>query len=436
MGKKSKSKNSEMKQQSGHDKHHSAIASAPGTAVDTAVDAAEVAAVDAADDAADSITSTANDDGSLNLTCFNGFRVWLTGDSDSFDPPNGTILHTLDPETEALLRSLTVDRHTEIQEQWVWKYYVFTRCAVAIVQSSNTIELCDQIEFIERLMAENDGVVDMYVPLWPAVLRNDFKSLDLTPETELIMQICAKQDYKLRLMQPTLIRMLTPWGPLNLTPRPWITDDIAWDKFACSNKLNYFSWEKLFSESAEEDEKVLGSRFKPYFCHPKKGEQFNYNENDPFPPCTELMWETVDAENWKGRDLWDEYHWRMLIRVHVCVINDPLYKRAINFHRFLRHNVSLDDTRSWALGDTRPWVLHHDTFLGVQRPSCRTSNVKDWIFELLVLTVSELNYVWNELQKVPNDWTEINFTKLWPRVHGVYPWKLVLEEKSTNGTDC
>ena len=120
------------------------------------------------------------------------------------------------------------------------------------------------------------------------------------------------------------------------------------------------------------------------------------------PPPKSVKFHLVEDLSEEARDVFDHYHWKMVLRVTVSSVDDPISKTAINFHRHLLTEVAVARAELWG------WNHH---------PNHRE---RRWEFDLVIAELGELNYVWNELQKVSDYWDEIFFIKLWPVIteHG------------------
>jgi len=192
----------------------------------------------------------------------NGFRLWYHG-------YNGE----LDDYARHLLRAKTRKTH------WTWRFYGFRKCPVALVESSDASTLRDQIAFIEHL-AVTDTDVDVYLTNWVNFPGANVKNIP--PHVREVGDVVDEFHKRRRLMEPAMIRELCKHGPLTIAPRPW--EDKDYDEFACNADIPYGRLEMLWKESRETDYFHLGSRFQVDFAHPQKGDIFNYDDGDPFPP--------------------------------------------------------------------------------------------------------------------------------------------------------
>jgi len=138
------------------------------------------------------------------------------------------------------------------------------------------------------------------------------------------------------------------------------------------------------------------------FGHPQKGQEFNYQDSDPFPPPKWIKFIFFEDMSEAARNVFHDYHWKMILRVTVSVVNDPISKTATSFHRYLLTKL--------AAARCGLWGWRHNPNHCERR----------WDFDLVIAELGELNYVWNELQKVSDYWDEIFFIKLWPAIteHG------------------
>ena len=280
----------------------------------------------------------------MSRSFVNGFRLW----DNIFQEENYG--GTLDRNTLRRLHEIT-----DTSPKWQWRYYAFDKCAVALVESSDILTLKDQIEFIENVATENK-LVDMYLTNWIDwdVHSNMFQ---IPPNEFEIYKVVREQQKRRRLSNPAIIRKFTRKGPLTIAPRPWVGKDV--DEY-CLGGVDFDRREELFKKSFQQDALQLGPRFCVGFEHPERGDDFEYRNENPFPPPSKVYFDYVYRDDWEGKNVYEAYHWRMGIKVSVNCEDDPICKSAISFYRHLMTNVTLGRPRLWG------WQPHpsHKTNIG------------------------------------------------------------------------